>query len=80
MTRNCSTWSRWKFAICSPSINFPGDKTPIIRGSATAALAGKPEGEKAIQDLLDAVDTFIPLPTREVDKPFPDVHRRRVQH
>jgi elongation factor Tu len=49
---------------------FPGDKTPIIRGSATAALAGKPEGEKAIADLLAAVDSFIPLPTREVDKPF----------
>jgi uncharacterized protein (DUF1697 family) len=49
---------------------FPGDKTPIIRGSATAALSAKPEGEKAIADLLDAVDAFIPLPTREVDKPF----------
>jgi len=49
---------------------FPGDTTPIIRGSATAALEGKPEGEKAIQALLDAVDSFIPLPTREIDKPF----------
>ena len=49
---------------------FPGDKTPIIRGSATAALAGKPEGEKAIQELMDAIDSFIPLPTREIDKPF----------
>src|SRR5215216_4987900 len=49
---------------------FPGDKTPIIRGSATAALAAKPEGEKAIQELLEAIDTFIPLPTREIDKPF----------
>src|SRR6188768_170552 len=49
---------------------FPGDKTPIVRGSATAAMAGKPEGEKAIADLLDAVDSFIPLPPREVDKPF----------
>src|SRR6266404_3811614 len=49
---------------------FPGDKTPIIRGSATAAMAGKPEGEKAVADLLAAVDSFIPLPTREVDKPF----------
>src|SRR4026209_1090405 len=48
---------------------FPGDKTPIIRGSATAAMAAKPEGEKAIADLLDAVDNFIPLPMREVDKP-----------
>src|SRR2546423_5456684 len=49
---------------------FPGEKTPIIRGSATAALSGKPEGEKAIQELMDAIDNFIPLPTREVDKPF----------
>ncbi len=49
---------------------FPGDKTPIIRGSATDAMAGKPEAEKSIQDLLTAIDTFIPLPTREIDKPF----------
>jgi len=49
---------------------FPGDKTPIIRGSATAAMENKPEGEKAIQELMDAVDSFIPLPTREIDKPF----------
>jgi elongation factor Tu len=49
---------------------FPGDKTPIIRGSSAAAMADKPEGQKAIQELLDAVDNFIPLPVREVDKPF----------
>src|SRR5262249_518256 len=49
---------------------FPGDKTPVIRGSSTAALAGDPAGEKSIQELLDAIDSFIPLPTREVDKPF----------
>jgi len=49
---------------------FPGDKTPIVRGSATAALSGKPEGEKAIQELMDAIDAFIPDPVREVDKPF----------
>jgi elongation factor Tu len=49
---------------------FPGEKTPIVRGSATAALAGKPEGEKAITDLLEALDTFVPDPVREVDKPF----------
>jgi elongation factor Tu len=49
---------------------FPGETTPIIRGSATAALAGTPEGEKAISDLLEALDTFIPDPVREVDKPF----------
>jgi elongation factor Tu len=49
---------------------FPGDKTPIIRASATAALEGKPEGEKAIADLLDALDTFVPDPVREIDKPL----------
>jgi len=49
---------------------FPGDKTPVVRGSATAALEAKPEGLKAIDDLLAAIDSFIPLPTREIDKPF----------
>jgi elongation factor Tu len=49
---------------------FPGDTTPVIRGSATAALAGTPEGLKSIDALLEAVDNFIPLPTREIDKPF----------
>jgi len=49
---------------------FPGDTTPVVRGSATAALEGKPEGEKAIQGLMDAIDKAIPLPVREIDKPF----------
>ena len=49
---------------------FPGDKTPVIRGSAKKAMNNEPEGQQAIQKLLDAVDEFIPLPTREVDKPF----------
>jgi len=49
---------------------FPGDKTPIIRGSSKAALAGEKEGEDSIQKLMEAIDAFIPLPTREVDKPF----------
>jgi elongation factor Tu len=49
---------------------FPGDTATIIRGSATAALEGKPEGEKAITDLMDAIDKDIPEPVRENDKPF----------
>ncbi len=49
---------------------FPGDTTPIVRASATAALAGTPEGEAAIANLLEALDTFIPDPVREIDKPF----------
>jgi elongation factor Tu len=52
--------------------NFPGDETPIIRGSASAALMNPtdPEATKPIQELLDAVDSFIPEPKRDVDKPF----------
>jgi elongation factor Tu len=49
---------------------FPGEKTPIIRGSATAAMAGKPEDEKSISDLLAALDSFVPEPLRENEKPF----------
>jgi elongation factor Tu len=49
---------------------FPGDKTPIIRGSAKAAMAGDKAAEDSIQKLMEAIDAFIPLPTREVDKPF----------
>jgi elongation factor Tu len=49
---------------------FPGEKTPIVRGSAKAALAGDKAAEDSIQKLMEAIDAFIPLPTREVDKPF----------
>jgi elongation factor Tu len=49
---------------------FPGDTITLIRGSATAALEGKPEGKAAIQALMDAIDKDIPVPVREVDKPF----------
>jgi elongation factor Tu len=49
---------------------FPGEKTPVVRGSSKKALAGDPDGEKSIQQLMEAIDSFIPLPTREVDKPF----------
>ena len=47
-----------------------GKNAKIIRGSATAALEGKPEGVQAITDLMTAIDTEIPEPVREVDKPF----------
>ncbi len=51
---------------------FPGDDTPIIRGSALKALEGDTGelGTQAIQKLMEAIDTFIPEPKREVDKPF----------
>ncbi len=50
--------------------NFPGDDIPIIKGSALKALEGDAEGEKAIMELMDAVDSFIPDPVRDIDKPF----------
>ena len=50
--------------------DFDGDNTPIIRGSALGALNGVPEWEEKIMELMDAVDTWIPLPPRDVDKPF----------
>jgi elongation factor Tu len=49
---------------------FPGDKTPVIRGSAKKAMNNEPDGQAAIQKLMEAIDDFIPLPPREVDKPF----------
>mgnify|MGYP006778729443 FL=1 len=49
---------------------FPGDDIPVIRGSALAALEGKPEGEAAVQALMDAVDSYIPQPVRDRERPF----------
>ena len=50
--------------------NFDGDNAKIVRGSATAALEGKPEGVAAIGELMNAIDSEIPEPARETDKPF----------
>ena len=49
---------------------FDGDNTPMIQGSALGALNGEEKWEEKIMELMDAVDTWIPLPPREVDKPF----------
>jgi len=49
---------------------FPGDETPIIRGSALKALNGDAEGIESIKKLMEALDTYIPEPVRELDKPF----------
>ncbi len=50
--------------------DYDGDETPIIRGSALGALNGEPEWVEKVMELMDAVDTWIPLPPRAVDKPF----------
>ena len=49
---------------------FDGKEAPVIRGSALGALEGKPEWVAKIKDLMNALDSFIPTPVREVDKPF----------
>ena len=50
--------------------NFPGDEIPFIKGSARKALDGDPEAQKAILELMDAVDSYIPDPVLDLDKPF----------
>ena len=52
------------------SYQFPGDEIPIVRGSALGALNGEAQWEKTIDELMEAVDSYIPQPAREVDKPF----------
>jgi elongation factor Tu len=52
------------------SYGFPGDEIPIVRGSALQALNGEGEGEKGVDELMEAVDSYIPQPAREIDKPF----------
>lgn len=49
---------------------FDGDNTPIIQGSATGALAGEEKWVKKVEELMDAVDSYIPLPPRPIDQPF----------
>src|SRR5256884_1855531 len=49
---------------------FPGDSLPVIRGSALGALNGEAKWEKTIDELMEAVDKNVPLPARDVDKPF----------
>jgi elongation factor Tu len=49
---------------------FPGDEIPVVRGSALKALEGDAEGEKQILALMEAVDSYIPIPKRQMDLPF----------
>src|SRR5687768_4535945 len=49
---------------------FDGDNIPVVRGSALLAMQGKPEGEESIMNLMNAVDSWIPDPVRDIDRPF----------
>src|SRR5467141_4126905 len=52
------------------SYGFPGDDTPVVRVSALKALQGDQEGVAGVMKLMEALDTYIPMPEREIDKPF----------
>ena len=52
------------------SYDFPGDDIPVIQGSALKALEGDEAGQKSVEDLMAAVDDFVALPERDIDKPF----------
>ncbi|MGH9394112.1 MAG: elongation factor Tu, partial [Terriglobales bacterium] len=52
------------------SYQFPGDDIPVVRGSALGALNGEAQWEKSVEELMAAVDKYIPVPQRDVDKPY----------
>ena len=52
------------------SYDFPGDDIPVVQGSALKALEGDEAGEKSIDALMAAVDAYVPMPVRDIDKPF----------
>jgi elongation factor Tu len=52
------------------SYKFPGDEIPVIRGSALGALNGEAKWEKSVDELMEAVDKYVPVPARDVDKPL----------
>ena len=52
------------------SYEFPGDEIPVVKGSALQALEGEASGEAAVLELMAAVDAYVPLPARDIDRPF----------
>jgi elongation factor Tu len=50
--------------------DYPGDEAPVIRGSASGAISGDPKWVSALEELYNSLDTYIPQPVREIDKPF----------
>src|SRR5881409_509666 len=52
------------------SYQFPGDEIPVVKISALKAMQGEAEAQKGILELMEAVDTYIPIPERAIDKPF----------
>jgi elongation factor Tu len=52
------------------SYQFPGDEIPVVRGSALGAMNGEAQWEQKIIELMESVDRYVPIPPREIDKPF----------
>lgn len=70
MILNYLIWLKMEIRELLSKYEYDGDNTPIIKGSATGALAGEDKWVKAVEELMDAVDSYIPLPPRPVDQPF----------
>ena len=68
--RSCWSWWSWKYRELLSAYEFPGDDIPVIKGSALKALEGDPEWEKTVEELMEAVDSYIPTPARDIEKPF----------
>src|SRR3974377_591085 len=58
-------WGEWR-----SKYGFPGDEVPVVRGSALGALNGEAQWEAKVEELMEAVDKNVPLPARDIDKPF----------
>ena len=70
MTRNCSNWSIWRSESCSLHTNFRATICRSCRVRRLKALEGDAAWEAKIDELMQAVDDFIPTPARDTDKPF----------
>ncbi|SUG17492.1 elongation factor Tu [Salmonella enterica subsp. arizonae] len=70
MTKSCWNWLKWKFRELLSQYDFPGDDTPIVRGSALKALEGDAEWEAKIIELAWLPGLLHPRPERAIDKPF----------
>ena len=70
MIPSCWTSSSSRSGSCLSSYEFPGDDVPVIKVSALKALDGDEDWAAKIDELMGSVDTYIPEPTRDVDKPF----------
>ena len=70
MILSCWIWWSSRSGILLTEYEFPGDEVPVVRGSALKALDGDESASDQIMELMDAVDSYVPEPDRDTDKPF----------